>query len=572
MESSRSRRTQSLLGGIGLRLTVPTVLAVAVLFAVVAAALWREMGRSREATLASYSALVGRVVLHGLRDAMLSGERQRLRQEIVRLAAVRPVRAIDVLDKRGHVTFSNRSERQGTRVSSASPTCQACHGESDGTTTAHRAGLTMVEDGRRTVRSLHSVEAEKACRRCHKDPKVTTLGVLRIDLDEEELTGGIRDEVTFAVLLAAGLSLVLVVVLFVSVRRVVVTRVRALHRLVEDLRAGARGAATGARRVDELDDLARSLHALTADLDRRRAVSAAAAALSRVLEQSPGVALVCDAAGTVLAANRRAEEALADPRHPGRLVGVRRQELLLARPELHARALEEGWAFDAAERGEPVVLLLSTPADEGVALLELWPAAEATPSAAPEEELASASGIVEPGRPAWDLYAWAVLRPLRTGGGVWRGFSSIDPRMVAARRLARQLADTVQGLDGHEALDVASETHLVLHDLERELRDRGWHVAVEPGLSARGPAPILHALLERLHRAAAEQAGAGGEVVLFARRDAERGGLFLGAWAGRPGASARIDPAGEPPFARAIVSWCVRTMRRGGPQCSRGCP
>ena len=537
------------LGRVGRRLAAP-VLGLMILLVVVSTwLLYSGSGESRGETLDEVAGWLSRIVLNSLSDSMQAEDRPRLQAQIARLAEEESIQGVSIVNKAGYVVFDSDPAEVGRWSSQEDPGCRTCHGDDTRAPTKDRT-LSVTKGGRRVVRAVRSIQVEKECTRCHEEPVGSVLGVLITDLDEDALTGHLRRRTGRAVGSVAGMALVVVLVLFFTIRRLVVARVRALRGLLNRLRSGARSMALAETSRDEIDDLGRSLQAFALDLDEELARQRAVNLLDRVLDAHPAPVLLANGEGTIVASNRRAV-ALYGPAGAVDLAGRRRQDLRDAPGELFEAAQEKGWALPPDDAPGPVVAALANGRGEVILYLEAWP--EEHGSEEDDEATAGERASSAVGAAGWLLYGTILVEQARSEAKWWEGPLVIDRRVLLGRRLAREVAQAGEAIRLREEVDLDALTLITLQDVEGEVRGVEWHTLLGGPPKLLGARYQLRLLMIRLLSAAARQAGEQGHVLVFTRTDGSRRNVFLGAWASEPGGGALIDSPGGPGLAQAIA-------------------
>lgn len=533
------------LGRVGRRLAAP-VLALMVLLVVVSTwLLYYGSGQSRS-ELVEYSAeMLGRTVMNSLRDAMQSEDRPRLQRQIVHIAEGDVIRGVRLVNKSGEVIFASDPAEVGRRYSQEDPGCRVCHRQ-EGEPPARDQIVRETDEGRRVVRSVRSVVVEKECAACHQEPLGSVLGVLITDLDEDEVTGHLRARTGQAVGSVAGMALVVVLVLFFTIRRLVVARVHALRGLLNRLRSGARSMALIETPRDEIDDLARSLQAFALDLDEQVALQRAAHVVGRVIDSHPAPVLLLDERGFVLAANHGAASRFGKE-GGGPLTGRRREELAGGGGDLMKIAEEQGWALPPRGEPGPIVVTLGDSRGETIGFLEVWPQDRSATES--EEEVGEPMDAADEG---WMLYGAVVVEQVRANSKEWGGILAVDGRLLLGRRLTRELAQAADSIRQWAELDLDALALITLQDVQRETRGVHWHTLLGGTPKILGARYQLRVLMVHLLEAAARQAGEFGHVLLFTRTVRSRQSVILGAWASAPGGRAMLDPRGGPALARSI--------------------
>ncbi len=168
----RRRLTFRLTGGVILALLL---IGIPFLFAFHTLLRKQQLDSLSEATSA-----LSRVVVDGLRSAMLAGQPHLLDQTLRHLSAQEEVERVILIDHQGRVRVaSDRSYEGRTLNREQDSTCRVCHQVAGGTATS-RTAVTRVES-RRVFRAMSIIPNEPACHGCH-DPAVRSNGILLMDV------------------------------------------------------------------------------------------------------------------------------------------------------------------------------------------------------------------------------------------------------------------------------------------------------------------------------------------------------------------------------------------------------
>ncbi len=530
---------------IGLRIAIPAVVVALGLVGALFYVQRRDAAQQGTETLDVYADLVNRIVLSDLREAMLAKDRPRIQRELTRFSGMQPIKSLRIVDKEGKVAFATDPAVLGTTMQKSDPSCVSCH--QPGIAPQRRARALRFESagGEHIYRAVQPILLDEACLHCHDQPEGSAIGVLLIDLDDDALTGAQQANSRRTIWAGVLATLALLVLLAALLGRNVVFRLRHLRHLLDLLRTGARATVLSVGAADEIDDVTRAVQALTLDLDGRVGLERANRRLAGVLERQAGPVLLIDARGWIVAANRVAIGRFAQS--GSSLAGCWALQIPGVTAEQLAIARDLGWALPDGETDGPALMALTDPAGERSAVLALWMAPENAQLQIDYVPLAPANENT-----AWQLYGTVLAEsvvPAPQGGSTVLRF---DARLGRVRRLAADVA--AMGREAHderEDVDLKSLALILLWDLRRESPSVRWHTLQETTAQTYGARYQLRELMQRLARAAAEQAGAEGHVVLFAHETA--GTVFLAAWASRPGGQVVLDPADAPALARAVA-------------------
>lgn len=535
--------------GMGTRLVLPAAVVTAALTAALVVSQWAAAQRAGAQSAEHYADLLAHTVLDGVHDAMLADDRPRLRTQLKRFARSEHVHRIDILDKSGEVVFSSEPSARGQRFQKDSATCAPCHRPGVTPENRGRSVRLTLGPGLTVLRFVQPIRAETECLECHEEAKVgQPLGVLVTDLDEDELTGALLAEARAQSWAQVGALAVLMGSLMVITRFVVVGRLRNVRRLLDFLREGSAsgaGAPRSFRGTDEIDELERLVRSVADDAEDRRAIDRAADGLAGVLARCREPVVLLDPGLRVLGANAQFLE------HPGsKPITAAGQPLAvegLTAAAVAEATREHGWAL--GERPDaPLLVAVPDAAGAPLAWAEIWSDAPAGP---PEH---SAAEPLAPADAEWQLYTAAVASGTGPEAARLRGVQQLDRRLSSGKRLLTDLAALSAQLAGERRpVDLSALMPLVLWDLHRQLPDVSWHALLEEGLSVSGFRYQLRALVRRLARAAATQAGPGGHAVLFSQRRPNQDRVFVGAWARSDAPPVSIEGAGRLPLTNLLA-------------------
>ncbi len=255
---------------------------------------------------------LNRVVVDGLRSAMLAGQPHLLNETVRNLSEGPEVERALLIDHQGRVRISSDPAYEGRVLNrEREETCRVCHLAGAG---APASRTTVTQEGaRRVFRAMSTIPNEPRCHGCH-DPKISTNGILVMDLAlrtaDQRLFAQIGGTLALGTLMAALTIAVLVLLL----RRMVHGPLRAVvatsQRIVQgdlDARMAAPGGgefALLASQVNQMTDhLARSLR--TVDSQRHE--------LQAILDAVDDEIVVLDRELRVVAANEAFRRASGRP-------------------------------------------------------------------------------------------------------------------------------------------------------------------------------------------------------------------------------------------------------------------
>ena len=291
----RSRLTVRLTGGVTL---VLLLIGIPFLFA-----FHRILRNQQIDALAEATDAVHRVVVGGLRSAMLAGQPHLLDQVVRDLSQQAEVERVLLLDHDGNVRVSSDPALEGMVLDRQQDmTCRVCHGKGDAPP-ASRTAVTP-EGERRVLRAMSTIPNGPACHACH-DAERPTNGILLMDLAlgpaDSRFFTNIGSTVGLGAVMVVLTIAVLAMLLRTMVHRPLGNVVSTSQRIVQgdlDARASVSGPgefALLASQVNRMTDhLARSLR--TVETQRRQ--------LQAILDAVDDEIVVLDRKQRVVAANR----------------------------------------------------------------------------------------------------------------------------------------------------------------------------------------------------------------------------------------------------------------------------
>jgi PAS domain S-box-containing protein len=123
---------------------------------------------------------LNRVVVDGLRSAMLAGQPHLLNETVRNLSEGPQVERVLLIDHQGRVRISSDPAYEGRVLDrTQEETCRVCHRAGAGAPPS-RTAVTQ-QGARRVFRAMSTIPNEPRCHGCH-DPKVSTNGILVMDL------------------------------------------------------------------------------------------------------------------------------------------------------------------------------------------------------------------------------------------------------------------------------------------------------------------------------------------------------------------------------------------------------
>ena len=258
----------------------------------------RELERLTEATEG-----LSRVLVDGLRSAMLVGRPHVLDQAIRNLARQREIERVMLLDHAGRVRVASDLDDEGRVVDrDREATCRVCHGNgraSPGSPTA-----VTWDDGRRVFRAMSVIRNDPECHGCHA-PTSSVNGILLTDLALASADRRFFADIGGTIALGTVMLLLTVAVLVLLLDRTVHRPLRAVVSTSQRIVGGDLDARVPAGGSGEFALLALQLNRMTDHLAHSlRTVEAQRRELQAILDATDDEIVVLDRDRRVVAANR----------------------------------------------------------------------------------------------------------------------------------------------------------------------------------------------------------------------------------------------------------------------------
>lgn len=187
--------------------------------------------------LSLISAQTGDVILATLQKDMLTSDFAEMQQVLDAVARDNRVGSIYLLDPNGRIVFGPSGRNVGQVLDNKGSSCQPCHSLP---ASQRPAGIVVRDTSNRNVfRSMHPVENEPACQRCH-DATEPLVGVLMTDFlvapVQSSLAAGLRENLLWWATTAVA------VVIFVNLAldQMVLRRLHLLADALDELGGGRR--------------------------------------------------------------------------------------------------------------------------------------------------------------------------------------------------------------------------------------------------------------------------------------------------------------------------------------------
>lgn len=203
------------------------------------------------------------LIEQGLEYAMFSRREDLLQTMVHRLAEDPEVEHIYILDRTGTIRVSSDASRVGYTINRASPTCKLCHSEE-----ANQHSTTAVfktAGGREVLRNVTPLFNKTECHACHS-PTQSINGVLIMDFSMERINAQLTQDVWAMLAMTGVLVLVLAGAVGVYTNRLVLSKLKAVVKATQRVRAGDLSARVEIAGSDEFAQLAESFNQMTSQL------------------------------------------------------------------------------------------------------------------------------------------------------------------------------------------------------------------------------------------------------------------------------------------------------------------
>jgi signal transduction histidine kinase len=246
--------------------------------------------------LQSSATNTNQVIQGSLEHAMMSNDLATIQQIIDDIGRQAGVRALFILDKKGHVAISRDHGMVGQTLDMTDATCQACHRYQ----VASRSASTILTDssGLRVFRSVNAIENKAECTSCHSsgDP---LLGVLISDFDLRPVDQALATARRSNLLWAIGLILLALYVVNMLMNNIVIKRLERLAKGMRRVDEGDLSIEVPASR-DEIGVLGRAFNHMVEGLREKRNLELSNQIQASKLEnQTHELAMLNDLAGAV---------------------------------------------------------------------------------------------------------------------------------------------------------------------------------------------------------------------------------------------------------------------------------
>ena len=225
--------------------------------------------RQRREALDSMSLLAshtGEVIERALQQDMLVSDFDHIQTTFDSIGEDERIGTLLLMDPQGKVIFAPRGGPVGTLLSYSDATCQPCHSLPPD---QRPPGIvTTSSDGSQFFRSMHPIENQAVCTRCH-DPDQKILGVLLTDLSITPVEQALSAELQRNLFWSLGTTLLILLLVNIAIRRWVVRRIDAIGMAIEGFGRDAERHALPEYPPDEIGRLSSTFNAMTRRIDRR---------------------------------------------------------------------------------------------------------------------------------------------------------------------------------------------------------------------------------------------------------------------------------------------------------------
>jgi two-component system NtrC family sensor kinase len=203
------------------------------------------------------------LIEQSLEYAMFSRREDLLQTMVHRLAEDPEVEHIYILDRTGTIRISSDASRIGYTINRASPTCKLCH--SEGANQHSTTAVFKAAGGREVLRNVTPLFNKTECHTCHS-PTQSINGVLIMDFSMERINAQLSQDVWAMLAMSGVLVLVLAGAVGVYTNRLVLSKLKAVVRTTQRVRAGDLSARAAIAGSDEFAQLGESLNQMTSQL------------------------------------------------------------------------------------------------------------------------------------------------------------------------------------------------------------------------------------------------------------------------------------------------------------------
>ncbi len=255
-------------GALSLRIKVTLIILIPFIIGLISSILL-ETNRHRERGLASMSLLAsqtGQVIEHALQRDMLISDFESIQSTFDDIAVDNRVQTLVMLDRQGKIIFTPDDEEIGTFKDYSEPSCQPCHSLPP----AERPSGVVVTnaEGQRVFRSMHPVENQPACARCH-DPQERILGLLLTDFSIAPVEEALANDIRLSIGWWVSMGLITAIIANLGINWMVIRRLEILAAAMSGYIEGRDHSALPETPKDEIGQLSGSYNVLVKTIHER---------------------------------------------------------------------------------------------------------------------------------------------------------------------------------------------------------------------------------------------------------------------------------------------------------------
>lgn len=251
-----------------LRLRV--VLGIAIpLFIILGLAAQLQSMRQRDLVLANmqeFSTSVGESVETALTRAMLSRDRDQLKQVARDLGERSSIRNALILDHKGIVRIATKPAELDTVIPITDRACATCHASTD--QPSNRSFTLTLADGSRVFRTITPILNRAACQTCH-GTTATINGVLVLDLALGPIEANLQADFLQSLIWSGAAIVVVGLIILVLLDRIVMTRLERFRRALSSYARGDFAARVPVAGNDEIGTLANTVNGMAEGLEEK---------------------------------------------------------------------------------------------------------------------------------------------------------------------------------------------------------------------------------------------------------------------------------------------------------------
>jgi two-component system, NtrC family, sensor kinase len=263
-------------------------------------------------TMTETTTTLNRVVVDGLRSAMLAGQPHLLNETVRNLSEGPQVERVLLIDHEGRVRISSDAAYEGRVLyREREEACRVCHQTGSGRPASHTA--VIRDGGRRIFRAMTVIPNEPRCHSCHGGASSTN-GILVMDLALRTADQHLLAQAGGTLALGGGMAALTILVLILVLRRMVHGPLRQVVATSRSVVQGDLDARVDVRGGGEFALLASHVNQMTDHLARSlRTVETQRHELQTILDAVDDEIVVLDRGLRVVAANHAFRRSRPDP-------------------------------------------------------------------------------------------------------------------------------------------------------------------------------------------------------------------------------------------------------------------